>query len=156
MKHFLIVIFSFASLLAAEDSLTFKIKGGRPLPGINTPDVPPQVITGKEFEKLRPEVEKIIKLLGNQTVWTDLGPDARYMSAEIKLGDKVYNINSWQPLHMDSPKFAVSEKRGLVSVSSEEEKKKIESENSEKYRAILSIFQHARLVEPQIEETGKK
>jgi hypothetical protein len=142
MKHCLIAIFFFVSLLTTEDSITFTIKGGRPLPGETASEPKITKISGKDFESLRPDVEKIVKLLGDQKVWTDLGPDARYMSAVIKLGDKEYTLNSWHPLHRDKPLIAVSEKNGLVLVSSREEKEKVESKNSERYRTLVSIFNY--------------
>ena len=97
-------------------------------------------IDGADFENIRPHVERVVTALGTNTTWWSLGPGATYLSATISLNEKTYTINTWHPIHKDTPKVAVSETRGLVSVSGLQEKMKIECQNSENYKTRVSIF----------------
>jgi hypothetical protein len=97
-------------------------------------------IEGPHFEAVRAHVEKVVAALGANTNWGSCGPDAWYFSAKIGIGDKTYTIRSWHPLYRNSSTIAVSEKRGLMSVAGRQEKEKIESQNSERYKTLVSIF----------------
>jgi hypothetical protein len=134
----LLVVFTIGAI--AEDSITLKEVKGRPIPGQS--ETTPRVIsiTGPEFQLLKADIQEAIILLGSTTQWTDYGPDAAFLSMNISYGNKTYILNSWHPLHKDNPKIAVSETRGLVSVSNLTEKEKIESGNSKKYQTLVTLF----------------
>lgn len=137
-----------AALPVSADSVRFTHIGyGPPLSGV--PDVKTDMgsIQGEQFKRLKEDIQKVVNALtkhemwqAKEAVWCDVGPDAGYVSAVIEMKGKTYTINSWFPLNRQSPSIAVSEKHGLVSVKSKEEKQDIESRNSASYRQIVSIF----------------
>ena len=146
MKRLLISLFLAATGIAwGEDSLTITrvVEGWTP-----TNEVMADV-KGRNFEQVRPRVERILQALGNTDAWNDFGPDASHMSAAITIDGKAYVIKSWYPLHRDDERIAVSEKSGLVSVSGKVEKAKIEGQNSERYRTLVSIFDLYKSKAPQ-------
>jgi len=104
-----------------------------------------KTITGAKFQALQKDITTVVALLGDQTIWTDFGPDASYVSIEIHIGNKHYTLNSWYPLYRNTPTVAVSETHGLVLVSNAVEKEKIENANSAKYRTIVKLFDEAAL-----------
>lgn len=111
-------------------------------------------IDGQEFENIRKDIEKITGMLGTNTVWSSFGPDVSYLSAEINLAGKKYTIRSWHPIHKDKETIAVSEEWGLMAVSGREEKAKIEGQNTERYRTLVSVFDLCRITIPQPDRTN--
>jgi hypothetical protein len=143
----LLLLLTLAVPTAKVDGLRFtRITGGPPLSGVSDARTDLGVIQGKDFEKIRAQVQKIINQLvkhggwmPDKALWWDVGPDAGYVSAVVRMDGKTYTINSWYPLHRQSSNTAVSE-TGLVDVKSMSEKQKVEAKNSEAYKQIVSIF----------------
>ena len=106
-------------------------------------------IAGSDFKALQKDVEEVIQLLGGKTEWSDFGPDAGYISAEIHYGKIRYVMNSWYPVFRDGPNVAVSGTRGLVSASGLAEKQEIENGNSQKYQTIMRLFEKAEAISKQ-------
>jgi hypothetical protein len=126
----------------AEDRLVLTQVAGMPGPEAGISKGPhSRTITGPQFETLRNEVETVVKLLGSDTYWQDVGPDAAYESIEIYLGSTRYMIVSWYPEYRDSPNLAVVEGVGVVSVSGPAEKQRREDGNSARYRTIVGLFE---------------
>lgn len=148
MKRLFIAIFAmFVTIAHGDDSVTIShISGGM---NPNATNSVLATVKGQAFENIRKNVESIVRLLGTQAGWSDYGPDASHLSAEIVIGGKTYTINSWYPLNRQDDTIAVSEKWGLVSVSGKAEKSKIESQNSERYRTLVSIFDLYKKMNPQ-------
>lgn len=97
----------------AADFVTITYMPGHPVPEVtNTKRVLARV-EGRQFEAVRKDVEKIAASLGPNATWSNWGPDAAYLSAEISLGGKKYTIDSWYPLHKDDGTIAVLEKPGV-------------------------------------------
>lgn len=144
MKKGLIIMFVLVATVAhGDDSLTISRADGRG----TVSDV--ISITHQDFEKLRTNAERIVAALGTNDYWNDFGPGASHESAQIVLGEKRYTINSWYPLYSNNPNVAVSETEGLVSVVGRTEKMRIENQNSERYRTLVSIFQEGEKRYPQ-------
>lgn len=149
-KLALTLLLLLAALPVSADIVRFtRIGGGPPRPGASDAKEDIGVIHGEQFTKLKGEIQKVVNALvkherwmSKKTVWWDVGPDAGYISAVVKMDGKTYTINSWYPLNRQSPNIAVSETQGLVSVKSEKEKQDIESSNSASYRQIVAIFEH--------------
>jgi len=142
-KGLIIMLVLVATVAHGDDSLTISRADGRG----KVSDV--ISITHQDFEKLRTNVERIVAALGTNDYWNDFGPGASHESAQIVLGEKRYTINSWYPLYSKNPNVAVSETEGLVSVVGRTEKMRIENQNSERYRTLVSIFQEGEKRYPQ-------
>jgi len=146
MKRLLIsLLLALTNVAWGDDSLTIThvVEGWTPTNRVIA------TVKGKDFDQIRKKVERIVQALGKRDGWNDFGPDASHMSAVIVIGGKTYVIRSWYPLHRDHERIAVSEKGGLVSVSGKTEKTKIENENSERYRTLVSIFDLYQRSNPQ-------
>jgi hypothetical protein len=131
----------------AEDHLVMIRYSGPPAPGRPADSVAVRyTISGEKFGRLHKDVEAVVQLLGINTVWWDVAPDASWESLEIHLGAKQYVINSWYPLFRDNEKLAVSETLGLVAVSGAEEKQRVENGNSVRYRTIVGLFDKVQSV----------
>jgi outer membrane protein OmpA-like peptidoglycan-associated protein len=140
-------IFVFASMLAAlasgsfaEDGIVIRQYPGMPADGKFEGVKIVAQVKGQRFEEIRKDVESAVALLGNDRTWSNVGPDAAYLSAEITLGPNKYTLDSWYPLEHTDPKIAVSENLGLVPVSGPKEKKDYEDKNSDMYKQLVSIF----------------
>lgn len=97
-------------------------------------------IAGTDFKQLEKRVQDVVALIGNKTEWQDLGPDAAYVSLEIHYRNKKYLLRSWYPLYREITSVAVSETRGLVSVTGIKEKARIEEANSKRYKTITGLY----------------
>jgi len=124
---------------------------GMPVPGQKSTNALAKTImlADPEFKGIKKDVEEVIQLLGEKTEWSDFGPDAGYVSAEIYYGNKRYVIRSWYPIFRDEPNVAVSETRGLVTASGLAEKQEIEEANSQKYQTIVRLLEKAETISKQ-------
>lgn len=148
MKTIFVFLLILVALPVHADSLRFtRISGGPPLPGLSDTKVDLGIIQDEQFKKIKEQIQTIVAALvkherwiSKEAVWSDIGPDAGYISAVIDLDGKIYTINSWYPLEKQTPTTAVSETQGLVSVKSKNEKQEVEARNSRTYQQIVSIF----------------
>jgi hypothetical protein len=148
-----VLLLGLAIASEAADSVTIMHMPGN-APGVTYGKRVLARVDGRQFEAIRKDVEKIAASIGTRPAWSDWGPDAEYLSAEINLGGKKYTIDSWYPLHKDDETIAVSEKRGLVSVSGKKEKERIEGQNSERYRTLVGIFDVCGRTSPRPAHAG--
>jgi hypothetical protein len=137
-----------AAIPVSAESVQFtRIGGGAGLLGLSDAKTDMGTVQGEKFKELKGEIQKVVNALvkherwmSKEAAWWDVGPDAGYLSAVVKMEGKTYTIHSWYPLLWQSPTIAVSETQGLVSVKSKKEKQDVESRNSAGYRQIVAIF----------------
>jgi hypothetical protein len=138
---FILCVMAMTATAIAEDRLVLTQFEGMPGPAAGPIDGPTtHTISGPKFETLRKDVETVVKLLGSETYWQDLGPDAAFEQIKVYLGSERYVIASWYPEYRDRPNLAVIEGIGVEVVSGPAEKQRREDGNSARYRTIVGLF----------------
>jgi hypothetical protein len=108
------------------------------------------VVKGRDLARIRKPVAALVMILSDEDPWTDIGPDAPALAAEIRFQGKIYHVASWYPIYRDNPKIAVSDNRGLVSVTSPEEKAQIEAGNNADYKTMEAFWDAVLANFPQV------
>lgn len=99
-----------------------------------------RTLNASDLAPVRAELDNLIAEMPETKKWWDVGPDAPYVVAEIRYQGETYEVLSWYPIYRNHPKIAVSEARGLVMVSGLKERKKVEAENSARYRKLIHFW----------------
>jgi hypothetical protein len=124
----------------STDAIVIHFVRGRSNPDSARTQTIDRTITGGELVKIESALNTLLASMSDQTKWWDVGPDAAYVAADIHYRGKEYGVYSWYPLYRGHPKIAVSERRGLVFVSSPAKKNAVELENSQRYRTLVAFW----------------
>lgn len=146
-----------AGMAMGEDGLVAtRVPGGLPVVGPDGNILPPDrsivaELKGDAFAAVKEQAQAVVRLMGNEPVWWDVGPDGAYVSVVMQMGASTYTINSWYPIFRDKNSVAVTDV-GLVAVSSRRDKEARESRNSEKYRVLTKFLDEVLKKKPAPEK----
>jgi hypothetical protein len=145
------------TVAVAEDQIVAtRVQGGPPFRSKDGKRIAPDRVTvaevkGDEFDLMRKDAQVVVALMGKDSTWWDVGPDSGYVSVVITIGGKTNTVNSWYPLFKDKDTIAIVN-GSLVAVESKQEKEQRQSQNSDKYRALMTFLD--RIMEKKAPTTG--
>ncbi len=146
-----------AIVAVAEDQIVAtRVQGGPPIRSKDGKRIAPDRVTvaevkGDGFDLMRKDAEAVVALMGKDSTWWDVGPDSGYVSVVISMGGKTNTVNSWYPIFKDKDRIAIVN-GSLVAVDSKHEKEQRQSQNSDKYRTLMTFLD--KIMEMKAPTTG--